>query len=320
VREAVNIGLVGAGPWGQRYIDTISRIDDINLAVVASRNPRTRERILESCKMLADWRSAIDNGELDGLIVATPPASHYEITRACIEAGLPVLVEKPFTLDLAEARDLEKTAGEQHSLVMINHTHLFGSAYETLKMQVQDLPHPLNVTAQAGNYGPFREDVDALWDYAPHDLSMCLDLVDEEVVSLQAAHNSSELSASAEQGMLVDIHLEFADGSQAEVTVGNLMAEKKRLLSVSAGKAVLTYDDLASDKLVAWDGQGSLSPLSLSPVLPLTRALIAFRDAIATDTKEHASLRLGVRVVEILEQITSLLADIPRPVDNAVSL
>ncbi len=317
--EAVNIGLVGAGRWGQRYIDTIAAVEGIDLAVVVSRNPATRELLAEKTGILTEWRAAIDSGELDGLVVATPPASHYQITRACIEAGLPVLVEKPFTLESSQARDLERAARNMNSLVMVNHTHLFGSAWETLKNRLRDLPRPLRIRALGGNYGPFREDADALWDYAPHDLSMCLDLVGEEVVNLRAGHNPA-LSIPAERGMLVDLQLEFADGTRAGITAGNLMREKKRLFSVRAGDEELVYDDLAADKLVEVDGQGNVSPLALSPVLPLNRALIAFRDAVAAGRSEHESLALGVRVVDLLEQITKMLGNFSQPVDDAVSL
>jgi predicted dehydrogenase len=317
VSEPLRIALVGAGRWGQRYIATIAEIDDIDLCLVASRNPATRSLVPADCEIIADWRGLFADRELDGLIVATPPASHYEITRACIEAGLAVLVEKPFTLDLSAARDLEQLARERGSLVMVNHTHIFGSAYATLKQRVRDLEGPLRIRSIGGNDGPLREDVDALWDYGPHDLSMCLDLVGQETVSLRA---QPATATPREQGMLVDALLEFADGSQAEITVGNQMTEKQRMFSVRAGADLLVYDDLATDKLVARDERGQAHPLSLSPVFPLTRSLMAFRDAIVADEKEHESLALGVRVVDMLEQISTMLDNHSHSRDNIASL
>ena len=303
MKRPFRIGLVGAGRWGRRYIATVAQVEALDLVGVASRNPETAALLPDGCRQVGDWRKLVDDFELDGLVVATPPHSHYEITRACIEAGIAALVEKPFTLDPAEARELERLALARGALVMVNHTHLFASAYAALKKRLQVFNRPLQIRAIGGNNGPFREDVDALWDYGPHDLSMCFDLVGEELVDFEARS-----TAASGAGMVVEAELEFVDGSRADIRVGNGMDEKKRWLSVSDGEQNLVYDDLAVDKLWLEDGRGGAQAVEHSPLLPLDRSLMAFRDAIATGPGERENLALGVRVVEMLERMTAMIA------------
>ena len=113
--------------------------------------------------------------------------------------------------------------------------------------------------------------------------------------------------------MTVDAQLEFSNGACAELTFGNLMQEKQRIFEVQGANGALIYDDLAEEKLVKRDGNGVWRPLSLSPVLPLTRAVMAFRDSIVSGDMRHPSLPLGVRVVETLECIESQLKGCSRP-------
>ncbi|MDH3535434.1 MAG: Gfo/Idh/MocA family oxidoreductase, partial [Gammaproteobacteria bacterium] len=287
----VNLGLIGVGRWGTRYASTLPDIDGVNLSLVVSRNPATRDMVAPDCKIFHDWRDALDSEALDGLIVATPPETHYEIASACCALGIALLIEKPLTLSSTQARELQRQAKQRGLLIMVDHTHLFSSAYGTLKVLAPTLGKPLRIYAVGSNNGPFREDVDALWDYGPHDVSMCLDLLGQDPVAIRAQLVSSP-PATNSHGMLVEIRLEFSDGSEAEITVGNLAQEKQRRFEVRGVNGSLVYDDLAQDKLVAMDLDGRRTPLRLDQSLPLTLAIKAFRDAIANGETEHCSFSL----------------------------
>lgn len=308
----VNLGLVGVGRWGSRYLSTLAGVDGVRLALVVSRNPRTHEKVPPDCQVLEDWQGALEPGRLDGLILATPPAVHYEMARACVDSGFPVLVEKPLTQDQEQARDLQHAARRQGSLVMVEHTHLFSSAFETLKRRMPYLAGPLRIRAIGGNYGPFRADADALWDWGPHDVSMCLDLIPQSPIAVRA-HVAASRKPGEGSGMVVDARLEFSNGMRTELTFGNLMPGKRRRFEVRGSNGALIYDDLAKEKLVERDGNGVWQPLSLSPVLPLSRAVMAFRDSIILGDRGHPSLPLGVRVVETLARIESELKGCCRP-------
>jgi UDP-2-acetamido-3-amino-2,3-dideoxy-glucuronate N-acetyltransferase len=305
-RGDVALGVVGAGRWGSRYLTTLAAVEGVRVALVVSRNPATRERVPAGCEVVADWRAALGSRDLDGIILATPPALHHEMAAGCVAAGMPVLVEKPLTLDAPSARSLRDAAHRRESLVMVDHTHVFSAAFVEMKARSRRLAPPLRIRSLGGNRGPFREDVDGLWDYGPHDVSMCLDLVGEVPVAVDARRAPAG-GGGDPRSLAVDARLEFPRGAVAELTFGNALAEKRRVFEVRGDDGILRYDDLAPDKLVEIDPRGEVRALSVSPVPPLARVALAFRDAIAAGERRHPSLALGVAVVEVLERIASAL-------------
>src|SRR3990172_2252392 len=106
----MRIGLIGAGRWGRRYIETLAYIPSVRLAHLASTNPESRKLAPEECLVTPRWREVAENRDLDGVILATPPAMHLEMALTAIRAGIAVLVEKPMTLSLIDARTLVDAA------------------------------------------------------------------------------------------------------------------------------------------------------------------------------------------------------------------
>ena len=316
-KDRLTLGLVGVGRWGSCYLSTLKAMDDIDLGLVVSCNPATREQVPPGCEVIEDWHEALEPGRVDGLILATPPAVHYEMARACVDSGLPVLVEKPLTENLQQAHDLQQAATQKDSMVMVGHTHLFSSAFEALKQRACSLEGPLRIRSVGGNQGPFRETANPLWDWGAHDISMCLDLIGQSPATIHAHASAAQKKADGE-GIIVDVQIEFSNGAHADLKFGNLMSEKKRVFEVHGDNGGLIYDDLAMDKLVEYDRKGIRKKVGISSVPPLTRAVIAFRDCIASGNRQHTSLPLGVRVVETLAYIESELRVLSGSKSNAV--
>ena len=129
---ALRLGLVGAGRWGRNYLRTVARRDDAFVAAVASRNPDTARLIDARCRAYTDWQALLEE-KLDGVIIATTPATHLAIARRFGERGVAVLVEKPLCLDLGEAMAFRKAAEQYRAPVLVDHLHLFSPAYRLLK-------------------------------------------------------------------------------------------------------------------------------------------------------------------------------------------
>ena len=104
----------------------------------------------------------IKTNDLDGIIVATPPALHAEMTLAAVDRGLPVLVEKPLTLDVGEAKAVLDRALSKGAIVLVDHIHLYSAAWETLKREGVRLGPIRTIAAKAGRWGVFRPDTPVL--------------------------------------------------------------------------------------------------------------------------------------------------------------
>ena len=295
----LRLGLAGAGRWGRNYIRTIASLPGVRLSRLASRNPESAGLIPPGCAVFPDWRDLLDARELDGLIVATPPATHAEIASAAIAAGLPVLIEKPLTLDLGEARMLLEQAKQRGSLAIAAHTHLFHPAYRALKAQSRNFGAISEIRGEASNVGPFRHDVPVLWDWGAHDVAMCLDLLGAAPEGARAKIVENR-SIGSSKGETVEISLEFSNEVSANIRVSNMLP-KRRVFSLRCVAATLIYDDLAAEKLVVVPrGAPVRQAVRIPADLPLTVVVREFAAAIAAGGTNTASLELGVKVIEVL--------------------
>jgi len=303
----VRLGLIGAGRWGRNYIRTITELDHVRLARLASRNPESASLVPAGCEISAAWRDVLDPSTIDGVIVATPPSLHAEMARAALDARLPVLVEKPLTLDVGEARALQKLVASRGGFVMVDHTHLFHPAFRKLKQLLPEFGPIRAIRSEAGNYGPFRPDVPVLWDWGAHDVAMCLDLVGVAPVEVQGRRLETR-KLGGNRGEIVELNLRFPNLVVAEIRIGNMMS-KRRWFMVQFDAAALIYDDLASSKLVLRRGssprlpeEGQGEAISITGELPLENVVREFALRIRSGTTDSSCLDFAVGVVEILSR------------------
>lgn len=302
----LRLGLVGAGRWGRNYIKTIAALDGVSLARLASRNPESVKLAGPDCTISADWHELIASGDLDGVIIATPPALHAEMARATVAAGLPVLVEKPLTLSLSEAQGLRDFVAARAGFVMVGHTHLFHPAYRALKRIAPQYGPLRAIRAEAGNHGPFRGDVPVLWDWGAHDVAMCLDLLGALPVQADARLvERRELDEGL--GEIVEIRLDFPGEVTAKILIGNIMP-KRRMFSVTLDRGTLVYDDLAASKLVYFEEGGDVghaahgegTGIPIDDELPLCCAVGEFAAAVLRGGINTGGLDFAVDVIRVL--------------------
>jgi predicted dehydrogenase len=305
VAAPVRLGLIGAGRWGRNYIRTIADIEGVRLAGVASRNPETARWAPAGCTVVAEWRALLNKNGIDGVIIATPAPRHAEMARAAIEAGLPALVEKPLTLDLTEAIALRDMAVSRSGFFMVGHTHLFHPAYRALKAMAPDYGPIHAIRGEAGNFGPYRPDTPVLWDWGPHDVALCLDLLGAMPEQVRASIVERRPVEGA-MGEIIEMSLGFSGGARAEIRFGNLMP-KRRWFAAHLEKAVLIYDDLAAEKLTLHAPTKAYAAptdagiqIEIPAELPLANVVKAFEAAIRSGKCDLASMQLGVRVIEVL--------------------
>lgn len=295
----LRLGLVGAGRWGRVYVRTLAASADVRLARLASGNPESVRLAPGDCAVSADWRDLIRAGDLDGLIVATPPASHAAIAEAAIGAGVALLIEKPLTMDAAEAEALLALARRDGALVMVDHIHLYAPAFrELLRLAAQAGPIR-RVRSRAGNNGPYRSNTPVLWDWGSHDVAMLLALAGAPPTGMAVTRLERRVVEGG-TGEMLRLDFTYPDFA-AEVVIGTLM-DKCRWFEVECANATLVYDDVGPHKLTR-DGQ----PVPVDPALPLSMAVTEFAAAIRNGSSDHSGLELGVQVVGILAALAGRL-------------
>lgn len=300
----LRIGLLGAGRWGKIYIRSISAMPELSLVAVGSRNPETSALVPPGCRVLHDWHDVVAASDVDAVIVATPPHLHFVMVDAALKAGKPVLVEKPFTCDLAEAEQLVEHAQTRGICLMVEHTHLFSPAFRALQAALPTLGPIQSVAGRGHAEGPFRE-IPVLWDWGPHDVSMALALLGPPM-TVRAARTETRAGYPNAETIAIDLH--FGNGVKADLMVSNITAPKRRWMEVVCAGGKLIYDNLSSDKLVLQTSSGQKTrALPISSDQPLDVALREFRSNAGGSIAPHAS-KLALDIMRVLTRCASDIA------------
>ena len=283
--KTVRLAQIGLGAWGKNIEKTLRTLPACELKYTAAEN----------------WRELLDKKDIDGAVIATPPATHAEIATTFLQRGVPVFIEKPMTGNLADALAVEAAARASGAPVMAGHLHLYNPAYRKTKELTGGIGKIRLIISRGHNNGPYRSDYSAMWDWAPHDLSMILDLLGE----LPAAVSAWAVSPTRPGSVLWDftqIKLEFANGITGFITSSWLMPTKCKQLTVVGEKKSVVYEDTLPDKKVSLYENKDVSYPEYGNEMALTEELSAFVRMVRDKEKPLSGLlEEGLAVIRILD-------------------
>lgn len=327
--KRLKVGVVGAGAWGRNHVRTVAGLAEAELAAVCDPDPKVRERVARQ------YPAALVTGEVgallgvvDAVIVASPAATHAAIARQVVEAGKPVLVEKPFALKVEDALTVARLSAERRVPVLAGHLLIYHPAVERLRELVRtgELGKVFYLYGLRVNLGQVRKDENALWSFGPHDVSVALYLLGEHPIRV-AAHGKSYLQPAIED--VVFLTMEFGSGVLAHVQLSWLDPHKERKLTVVGAKKMVVFDDMEPrEKLRIYDKgvdrppeygsfgeslairEGDIFIPRIPSVEPLAAELAHFvRAAQGREApRGGASAEDGVQVVRVLEAASRSLA------------
>jgi predicted dehydrogenase len=246
----VRLGLVGCGYWGPKVVRAASSLADVEITALVDVDRARAEELahrVPTASVHADLASAL--GEVDAVIVATNPASHVEVTEQALEAGRHALVEKPLALTSADCRRLGGVADSRGLVLMAGHTFLFSPpvAYVKSLIDGDELGQVYTVDSQRLNLGRVRADVDAVWNFAPHDVSIVNHWLGGPPATVSCSGHTYLQDGIADVGYLT---LEWATGAVAHIHVSWLSPRKVRSMTVVGSRKMVVYDDTAPDEKV----------------------------------------------------------------------
>ena len=301
----VYLGLIGAGNWGRAYIRTIETMEAVSIGHLCSTNPQSKNLVSADCRVSDDWMTLLAAGDLDGVVVATPPSSHAVIVTALVKAGLPVLVEKPLAPSLDETIELDRLVSSSSVPVLVDHNQLFHPAYRQLKQSAARLGPVVGIRSTGGQWRAPYHDVRPRWDYGPHDVALSLNFMGGTPAGVRFLEKSS-LAVDGGRGEVWSFQMEFPGQVLATVTVGNAMTVKRRCFAVEFQCHTLVFDDLAENKLVCYTRDGVRNtgsqavspdkgqPIPVDPALPLTRVVEEFVTGIREPDKLPPTFGTGL--------------------------
>ena len=216
-----------------------------------------RRRFVESnfpfSRAIETHQTVLDDPSIDGVVIATPAASHFPLAKEVLDAGKHVFVEKPLATKVAEVDELSRRATEQNLVVMTGHTFVYNSAVRHVKRLIDsgELGELRYIYSQRLNLGRIRSDIDALWNFAPHDISIIQYwLGDPEPISI-----GRQGMAYMQEGIddVVFLNLEYPGKVIANIHVSWLDPQKVRKMIIVGSRKMVVYDDIAENKLLIYD-------------------------------------------------------------------
>jgi predicted dehydrogenase len=247
---------LGCGYWGPNLLRNFSALKNCAVKFVVDASPERRafvETNFPRTKALDSAQAVFADPEIDAVVIATPAGTHFSLALQALKAGKNVFVEKPLATKAAEVDELTRVAKERNLVVMVGHTFIYNSAVRFVKKLIEsgDLGEVRYIYSQRLNLGRIRSDIDALWNFAPHDISIIQYwLGDPSPLSV-----SRQGMAYMQDGIddVVFLSLTYPGKIMANIHVSWLDPQKVRKMIVVGSKKMVVYDDVADDKIAIYD-------------------------------------------------------------------
>jgi predicted dehydrogenase len=325
--KPLGVVLVGYGYWSPKLIRNIRNLSEFKLIAVCEKDLTRHAHIKEEqpdTEVLQHYRDAFARDDVDAVVIATIPSSHYRIAKAALLAGKHVLVEKPLTLSADEGEELLEEAQRQRVTLMVDHTFLYSPAIEKMVSIVKsgELGALHSIESTRVNLGLFQRDTNVIWDLAPHDFSILLSLVPQLPTHVSAIGSKTVVhpAQKSAQESIAHITLYYESGLTAHIHVSWISPTKVRQLTVIGSDSALMYDQLAADQLMLRkqgvypsENGGESGPLftyKMEEAMPVTyekegedllRMLSDFAGSIIDRREPVSSAALGLSVVRLLQ-------------------
>ena len=259
----VRIGVIGCGYWGPQLIRNFSELPEADLVAVADPRPARLEYVhsrYDRVLALADHEQLLASN-VEAVVVATPIRTHHKLARAALLAGKHVLVEKPLAASVEEALDLVTLANQLGLTLMTGHTFLYNPAVAELRRIVRsgEIGRVFYVDAARLNLGLFNPSANVVWDLAPHDISILVDILGHAPVAVSARG-----SCCVQPGVhdVAYIGLTFPDGVGAQIHVSWLDPAKVRRITVVGDDKMVVYNDVSLGEKIRVYDKGVTTPVT----------------------------------------------------------
>jgi predicted dehydrogenase len=334
MQDRINMSVVGYGYWGPNIVRNIIERPELELWGLCELSPERRAKFAQrypSTRTCTDFDEVLHDPTVDAVSIATPPSTHYALTKQALEAGKHVLVEKPLATTSADAEELVDVADREGRVLMPGHTFLYSPAVNKISQLIEfgELGEIYFVTSSRMNLGIYQAE-GVVCDLAPHDLSILLYWL-QQPVSIVAASGCTVFQNGVPETAFLTVC--FDEGPTANVQVSWLAPRKVRQMVVVGSKRMVLYDDTASDDAVrVYDrgfdfaepanfGEYQLTYRSGDMVVPRLEAaeplglqLEDMAKAIRTGSRPRSHAGIGVEIVRVLEAAHASLTSSGGPV------
>lgn len=252
----INIAQIGVGYWGPNLLRNLIANKDCCVKTVVEISRERQEfvkKLYPFVNVTDNVQNVLNDTSIDAVIIATPAGTHFNLTIEALESDKHVLVEKPMAMTVAEVDEIARLSMEKKRVAMAGHTFIYNSAVRYLKKIVDsgEMGDIRYIYSQRLNLGRIRSDVDALWNFAPHDISIIQYILGDPTPVSVIKHGMDYVQNKIDDVAFMNIY--YPDKVMAHIHVSWLDPHKIRRMTVVGSKKMVVYDDVSENKIVIYD-------------------------------------------------------------------
>lgn len=294
--------MVGCGRWGKAYLNTIKKMDSISVDCIVLR--KSTPDIDESYNFFYDLDKLLDERDIDGVLIVSPPETHLELAKICIKHRTPVLIEKPFTKSYEQSNYLKEEFNKNKLVCMIGYQHLYSEKYKLLKNYKSKIGQIKNIHSIAINDGPIRKNITVIRDWGSHEVALAIDLFDDLPQSIKI-NKINKNYTNCYRG-LYNLSMKFSNQRQFNSFFGNQSSIKKNQIIVEYDNGSVFQDNLSQyGNVTIFNNKFfNLEKIIQNQPLPLESSIKEFQNTIKNSLLS-TNVNLSVDVNKILDQLES---------------
>jgi len=325
----IRTAVVGYGYWGPNLARNVAQLENAELTEICDENPvrlAQAESQFHGPRFSRNLLYVLSNPQIDAVVIATPAGMHYDMVKAAIAHGKHVLVEKPLALALEQGQELVELASRMGTVLMVDHTYEYHPAIQAIEDIVRsgELGQIWHASSVRLNLGIVRQNVNVLWNLAPHDISIILRLFAEEPNSVEAT-GGCYLQNGIED--VAAVAMSFPSGRVAHIYVSWLSPRKTRELTLVGETQMLVFDETLPEARVKIYDKGIAQQMDsgsygefftlrhggiycphIPSHEPLRLAVEDFIHAIETGTSPRSDGEAALAVLRVLSRAEASLA------------
>ena len=247
--KVLRFGLLGLGNFGKHYVRLLQELEGVKLIAVANTSKEVfhgiKNPLPQSVIKTTDPLQIINNREIDCVVIATPPSTHFSLAQKAINAGKNVLLEKPMVTNLGEAKELMSIVEKSNNTFMVGHQYLYNDHIRYLKKEIEggSLGSIYTVIADHVYFGPIRYDVGCFLDAGTHILSLIHYLFNPEKIA-KVSGNSVKFNKKGCDDF-TQVTVNFENSLIVNMRTSWFIPEKVRKFTIVGEKGIGVFDDLA---------------------------------------------------------------------------
>src|SRR5216110_924302 len=299
----MRVGVVGTGYLGRLHARILTEIPSITAAGFVETNDEIANEVATNLKLKRFDSIAQLAKEVDAAVVATPTTTHYDVARELLDAGVDVMIEKPVTRTVDQARRLIDLAKSRNRIIQVGHVERYNPAITAIAEQVRGIRY-----FEAERLGVFVQrslDVDVLLDLMIHDINLVLSLLRQEVVDIRAVG----VPVLTDKVDITNVRLQLANGAVANLTASRVSQERVRKVRFFSSEAYISVDTKEQEvKGFRLNGR-AVEPIAINVEKkePLRAELESFLACAAQRTRPLVAGEDGLAAVKLAKDVAAAI-------------